>query len=92
MIKQRTDSPQQFKDAGRDDLENKERAEIGILEVYLPEALSDEELDAMVKAAISESGAESMRDMGKVMGLLKDRIQGRADMGVVSAQVRARLG
>ena len=92
MIKQRGDAAKQFKDGGRDDLEAKERAEIEILRVYLPEALSDAELDAMVNAAVAESGAESMRDMGKVMGILKDKVQGRADMGTVSARVKARLG
>ena len=92
MIKQRGDAAKQFKDAGRDDLEAKEHAEIEILRVYLPEALSDAELDAMVDAAVAESGAESMRDMGMVMGILKDKVQGRADMGTVSARVKARLG
>lgn len=91
MIKQRVDAAEQFKEAGRDDLETKERAEIGFLEVYMPESLSDEELDAMVDAAVAESGAESMREMGKVMGILKDKVQGRADMGAVSARVKARL-
>ncbi len=92
MIKQRGDAAKQFKDGGRDDLEAKERAEIEFLRVYLPEALSDAELDAMVDAAVAESGAESMRDMGMVMGILKDKVQGRADMGTVSARVKARLG
>jgi len=92
MIKQRADAAEQFKDAGRDDLETKERAEIVFLAAYLPEALSDEELDAMVDAAVAESGAEAMRDMGKVMGILKEKVQGRADMGNLSARVRARLG
>lgn len=92
MIKQRGDAAKQFKDGGRDDLEAKERAEIEILQVYLPEPLSDVELGAMVDAAVAESGAQSMRDMGKVMGILKDQIQGRADMGTVSARVKARLG
>ena len=92
MIKQRVDAAEQFKEAGREDLENTERAEIEVLKAYLPEALSDAELDALVDAAIAETGAESMRDMGKVMGILKDKAQGRADMGAVSARVRARLG
>jgi uncharacterized protein YqeY len=91
MIKQRVDAAGQFKDAGRIDLETQERAEIKILQAYLPEALSDAELDAMVNAAVAESGAESMRDMGKVMGILKDKVQGRADMGNLSARVKARL-
>jgi hypothetical protein len=92
MIKQRADAAGQFKEAGREDLENTERAEIEVLKAYLPEALSDEELAALVDAAVAETGAESMRDMGKVMGILKDKVRGRADMGAVSARVKARLG
>lgn len=92
MVKQRRESEKQYRDAGRDDLADRETAEIAILEEYLPEPLDPAELEALVNEAISEAGAESMQDMGKVMGLLKPRIQGRADMGAVSQQVKARLG
>jgi hypothetical protein len=92
MIKQRMDSADQFKSAGRVDLETRERAEIEMLQAYLPAPLSDEELDAVVDAAIAATGAQSMGDMGKVMGALKDKVQGRADMGKLSARVKTRLG
>jgi uncharacterized protein YqeY len=91
MMKQRRDSVTQFSDGGRQDLVDIELAEIVILEEYLPEPLSDAELDALVAQAIVESGAESIRDMGKVMGLVKGRAQGRADMGAVGAKVKSRL-
>ena len=91
MVKQRRDSISQFRQGGRDDLAAIEQAEIAVLESYLPEPLSDAELGALIDAAIEETGAESMRDMGKVMGRLKGEVQGRADMGAVGATVRARL-
>lgn len=91
MVKQRRDSVSQFRQGGRDDLAAIEQAEIAVLETYLPEPLSEGELDALIDAAIAETGAGSMRDMGKVMGRLKARVQGRADMGAVGAMVRARL-
>ena len=91
MIKQRRESIAQFEQAGRQDLVDKESYEVGIIEAYLPPALDEAELDAMVAEAIASSGASSPKDMGKVMAALKDRIQGRADMGVVSAKVKARL-
>ena len=91
MLKQRRDSLAQYESAGRADLADQERFEIDIIESYMPERLSETELAAIVDAAIAESGAESMRDMGKVMGLLKSRVQGRADLGAVSASVKARL-
>lgn len=91
MIKQRRDAEQQYRDANRPELADAEVAEIAVLEAYLPEQLSDTDLDAMITAAIAEAGAESMRDMGAVMGVLKPRIQGQADMGAVSARVKARL-
>lgn len=91
MVKQRRDSVSQFRQGGRDDLAAIEQAEIAVLETYLPEPLSEGELDALIDAAIAETGAGSMRDMGKVMGQLKARVQGRADMGAVGAMVRARL-
>lgn len=91
MIKQRRESVQQYGDAGRQELVDQELAEIAILEPYLPEQLSAEEVAAAVQAAIAESGASEMKDMGKVMGILKPRLQGQADMGQVSAQVKAQL-
>jgi len=91
MVKQRRDSITQYKDAGRDELAAKEEAELEIIQKYLPEALSDEEIDKLIEEAISASGAESMKDMGKVMGQLKPKVQGRADMGAVSARIKARL-
>lgn len=92
MLKQRRDSVEQYEAASREDLAEQERFEIGIIDTYLPEPLAQDELDAMIEAAISETGAESMRDMGKVMALLKERTAGRADMAAVSAQIKARLG
>ena len=92
MVKQRRDSISQYKDAGRDELADAESAEIVVLEDYLPQALTEQELAELIKAAIAETGAQSMRDMGQVMGILKPQTQGRADMGAVSAQVKAQLG
>ena len=92
MVKQRRDSVEQFQKGNRQDLADIELAEIVILEDYLPEQLSDEELDAMIDEAISSTGAESIRDMGKVMGQIKAKAAGRADMGAVGARVKARLG
>ncbi|OYY81346.1 MAG: glutamyl-tRNA amidotransferase [Hydrogenophilales bacterium 16-62-9] len=91
LIKQRKDSISQFQAAGRDDLVAAEQAELVVLQDYLPEQLSAAEVEAEVAAAIAESGAASVRDMGKVMGLLKPRLAGRADMGQVSALIKARL-
>jgi uncharacterized protein len=91
MLKQRRDSLQQYSDAGRDDLADQERYEIGIIEAYMPEALPADELEGLIDAAIAEAGATSMRDMGKVMGLLKPRVQGRADLGAVSATLKQKL-
>ena len=92
MVKQRVDSEKQYRDAGRTDLADVEAAEIAVIREFLPAALGDDEIAALVAQAIAESGAESMRDMGKVMGLLKPKLQGRADMGAVSGIVKARLG
>lgn len=92
MVKQRRDSLQQYADAGRDDLAEQERYEIEVLQEYLPEPLDEAALDALIDAAIAESGAGSMKEMGKAMGLLKPKLQGRADMGAVSAKLKARLG
>ena len=91
MVKQRRDSAHQFREGGRSDLADAERAEIAVLDTYLPEPLPEAELDALIDTAIAESGAESVRDMGKVMGRLKPRVQGRADMAAVGAKVKARL-
>ncbi len=91
LIKQRKDSISQFQAAGRDDLVAAEQAELVVLQAYLPEQLSAGEIEAAVVAAIAESGATSVKDMGKVMGLLKPRLAGRADMGQVSALIKARL-
>ena len=91
MIKQRRESATQYEDAGRTDLAGIERDEIAIIEQYMPRALDPAEVDAMVAAAIGESGAATMKDMGRVMGLLEPRLRGRTDMGGVSAAVRARL-
>jgi len=91
MLKQRRDSLQQYSDAGRTDLADQESYEIGIIEAYMPEALPAEELDALIDAAIAQAGAQSMRDMGKVMGLLKAQVQGRADLGAVSGSVKQKL-
>ena len=91
MIKQRRDSIEQFGKGGRQDLVDKEQFEIGVLEGYMPAAMSAAEVDAAVIEAISSSGARLMADMGKVMALLKPRLAGRADMGKVSALVKTKL-
>jgi hypothetical protein len=92
MIKQRRDSRQQYEQAGREELAAQEAFEIDILQGYMPAALSQSEISELVDAAIVETGASSMKDMGKIMGELKPKLQGRADMGAVSGQVKARLG
>ncbi|MBK5969943.1 MULTISPECIES: GatB/YqeY domain-containing protein [Thiorhodovibrio] len=91
MIKQRRDSHAQYQDAGREDLAEKEAAEILVCQAYMPEPLSDAEIDACIDAALAETGASSMRDMGKVMGIIKPQVQGRADIGQISARVKQRL-
>jgi uncharacterized protein YqeY len=92
MVKQRRESIHQFRQGGRQDLADQEAAEIAVLQKYLPEPLSQQELDDLIAAAITETGAASVRDMGKVMGVLKPKVQGRADMGAVGAAVKSRLG
>jgi uncharacterized protein len=92
MVKQRRDSVEQFERGGRDDLARIELDEIEILETYLPEPLGDAEIEALIEAAIAATGAESMRDMGKVMAHVRSEAAGRADMGAVGASVKARLG
>jgi len=92
MVKQRRDSIDQYSAAGREDLADVERFEISVIQGYLPAALSDAEIARLVDEAVSESGATAMSDMGKVMGHLRPKVQGRADMGAVSALVKQRLG
>jgi uncharacterized protein len=92
MIKQRRESVEQYRAGGREDLASKEAAEIDILAGYLPEPLSDAELAALIDTAIAATGAASMKDMGRVIAHLRTEAQGRADMAVVSARVKARLG
>lgn len=91
MVKQRRDSAKQYTEAGREELAEQETYEITVLQDYLPEALSDEEIDTLIKAAVAETGASTMQDMGKVMGILKAQVQGRADMGAVSGKIKALL-
>ncbi|MGZ5044376.1 MAG: GatB/YqeY domain-containing protein [Methylobacter sp.] len=91
MLKQRRESIRQYAEAGRQDLVAIEEAEIPVIQDFLPQALTETEIDLMVKDAITESGAESIKDMGKVMALLKAKMQGRADMAVVSNKIKAAL-
>ena len=91
MVKQRRDSITQFTDGNRQDLADIEAAEIIIIESYLPAQLSAEDLEEMIDEAIAQTGAENIRDMGKVMGHIKTKAAGRADMGIVGAKVKARL-
>ena len=92
MIKQRKESVVAFEKGGRADLVAKENAEIGVLQPYLPAQLSDVELDALITEAITSTGAASIKDMGKVMGVVKSRAAGKADMGAVGARIKAKLG
>ncbi len=91
MLKQRSDSITQYEAAKREDLAEQERYEIGVCQEYLPTALTDDDIAALIEAAIAASGAASMKEMGKVMAILKPQVQGRADVGAVSAQVKQRL-
>lgn len=91
MTKQRREALEQYENAGRDDLASIEKAELVIIQEFLPEALSEEEIAEAVQAAISEAGASSIKDMGAVMNVLRPKIQGRADMSAVSGQVKAAL-
>jgi len=91
MVKQRRDSIAQYEAAGRAELAAVEVAEIAVIQDFLPTALTENEIDALIQQAITSTGAESMRDMGKVMGILKPQIQGRADAGVVSGAVKKAL-
>jgi len=92
MVKQRRESISQFEKAGRTDLVDQEAAELAIIQTYLPERLSESELNVLIDEAMAQTGASSIKDMGKVMALLKPKLQGRADMGAVSALIKARLG
>ena len=91
MAKQHRDSIDQFKKANREDLVEVEQFELNIIEEYLPAQLSDDEINTFIENAISKTGAESIKDMGKVMGMLKGELQGRADMGKVSGLIKSRL-
>jgi len=92
MVKQRRESLEQYTNAGRSDLADQEAFEIQVIQNYLPAALSESEIDALIDAAIVQAGATSVRDMGQVMAQLRPQLQGRADMGAVSAKVKQRLG
>ena len=91
MVKQRKDSISQFSDAGRTDLVEVEEAEMVVINSYMPEQLSDEEVAAAVDKAIIDSGADSMKDMGKLMGMLKGQLDGQADMGLISRLIKDKL-
>ena len=91
MVKQRKDSISQFSDAGRADLVDVEDAELVVINSYMPEQLSDGEVEAVVGKAITDSGADSMKDMGKLMGMLKSQLDGKADMGLVSRFIKDKL-
>jgi len=92
MIKQRRESLAQYQSAGRDDLAAQEAFEIDLIQSYQPEPLGEAEIEAVISAAMATSGAQSVRDMGKVMAIIKDQAQGRADLAMVSARVKARFG
>jgi uncharacterized protein YqeY len=92
MIKQRKESLAQFQAGNRQDLVDKESREITLLQTYMPSRLSDAEVDAMIADAIAATGAASIKDMGKVMGVIKAKAQGRADMAAVGAKIKAKLG
>ena len=91
MIKQRKEAITQFESGGRADLVAKEQSELSVLQTYLPAQLSDAELDALIAEAVTSSGATTIKDMGKVMALVKAKAQGKADMGVVSARIKQKL-
>jgi len=91
MVKQRRDSITQYEDAGRTELADQEKFEVGVIQHYLPEQLDEAAIMQMIDEAVAQTGAASMQDMGKLMGVLKPKLQGRADMGQASALVKARL-
>ncbi len=92
MVKQRRESLEQYEKAAREDLAAQEKMELEVIQSFMPEPLSESELEALIKAAIAESGASSMRDMGSVMNVLRPHVQGRADMKLVSQAVKSQLG
>jgi hypothetical protein len=92
MVKQRRESIAQYAKAGRTDLADGEAAEVAVIQDYLPQPLSEAEIDALIRSAVAETGASAIGDMGKVMALLKPQMQGRADMAAVSARIKAMLG
>lgn len=92
MIKQRRESIRQYSDAGRTDLADQESFEVGIIQTYMPQPLTEAELETLIAQGIQETGATSVREMGKVMNWLKPKAQGRTDMGKVSGLIKARLG
>ena len=92
MLKQRRDSLKQYRDAGRDDLADQEQFEIDLIDEFMPQAASDDDIAQAIDEAVASVGATSMRDMGKVMGALRGSLQGRADMGRISGLVKERLG
>jgi uncharacterized protein len=91
MIKQRKEAISQFESGGRADLVAKEQAELAVLQTYLPAQMSDAEIDALIAEAVASTGATSIKDMGKVMGIVKAKAQGKADMGAVSARIKQKL-
>jgi len=92
MLKQRRESIDQFEKGSRQDLADAEKAEIKVIQGYLPAQLSEAELDKLIAEAIAQAGAATVKDMGKVMGILKPKVQGKADMGAVSTRIKAKLG
>jgi hypothetical protein len=91
MLKQRRESITQFESGGRADLVAKEQAELAVLQVYLPAQMSEAEIDTLIAEAVAATGASSIKDMGKVMGIVKAKAQGKADMGAVSARIKQKL-
>jgi hypothetical protein len=91
MVKQRRDSISQYEAAKRQDLADQEKYELGVIQAYLPAAMSDEEIDQLISEAIAQTGASSAQDMGKIMAYIKPKAQGRCDMGAVSGKIKARL-
>lgn len=91
MVKQRRESIKQYTEGGRQELADKEQSEIDVIQEFLPQPLSEDEIDALIAEAVSATGAASMQDMGKVMGMLKPKLAGRADMGSVSQKIKATL-
>ena len=91
MVKQRRDSIRQFEDGGRAELAAREQFEIDVIREFLPQALGEQELNVLIEKALADAGAESMKDMGKVMGIIKPQVTGRADMGIISQKIKAAL-